>query len=104
MCQQTYCNPGDEVIYPSPGFPIYESFIRYVGAVPRPLHLREDKGFSFDAEDLEPLLSDRTRLIYFNSPSNPTGGVASREQLVELGSLIRERTSPEVRVYSDEVY
>ncbi len=77
FCQQTYCDPGDEVVYPSPGFPIYESFIPYVGATPMPLHLDEEKGFSFSGKDIAPLLSDRTKLIYLCFPSNPTGGVAS---------------------------
>ncbi len=102
--QQTYTNPGDEIIYPSPGFPIYESFTRYVGAKPVPLHLREDKGFSLDGEDLVPLVSRKTKLIFLNSPSNPTGGVASREQLEELADVTRSLAPDNVRVYSDEVY
>lgn len=102
--QQTYCNNGDEVIYPSPGFPIYESFVRYLGATPVPLHLKESSGFSFRGGDLQPLISDRTKLIYLNFPSNPTGGVASREQLAEIAQVILSDTSSEVRVYSDEVY
>src|SRR5512142_841822 len=69
FAQEVYCDPGDEVIYPSPGFPIYESFIRYVDAVPVPLHLDESRGFTFSARDLEPLISDRTRIIYLNFPS-----------------------------------
>jgi aspartate/methionine/tyrosine aminotransferase len=104
MCQQTYCNPGDEIIYPSPGFPIYESFIRYVGAVPVPLHLREDLGFSITGADLEKLLTPRTKLIYLNFPSNPTGGVASREQLEEIADVIKRKCDPNVRIYSDEIY
>lgn len=104
LCQQTYTNPGDEVVYPSPGFPIYESFIDYVEAKPVPLHLREDKGFGLGAEDLAPLLSDRTRLVYLNFPSNPTGGVASPEQLAELAALLRRKLPADARVYSDEVY
>lgn len=104
LCQQTYCDPGDEVIYPSPGFPIYESFCRYVGAVPRPLHLPEEKGFSFGGEDLEPLIGPRTRLIYLNFPSNPTGGVATAEQLAGIADVIARRAPPDCRVYSDEVY
>jgi len=104
LCQQTYCNPGDEVIYPSPGFPIYESFIRYVGAVPVPLHLREELGFSFTGADLEKLLSPRTKLIFLNFPSNPTGGVASREQLEEIAGVIRRKCDPNIRIYSDEIY
>ncbi len=104
LCQQTYTNPGDEVIYPSPGFPIYESFVNYVGAKPVPLHLREDKGFSFTADDLEPLITDRTKLIYFNFPSNPTGGVATEEQLTGIAKTINSKAPKDVRVYSDEVY
>ncbi|MHC4976700.1 MAG: pyridoxal phosphate-dependent aminotransferase [Planctomycetota bacterium] len=101
---QIYCNPGDEVIYPSPGFPIYESFIRYLGATPVPMHLKEEAGFSFTGDDLAPLITDRTKLIILNFPSNPTGGVASKEQLAGIADVIR-RTAPEhVRIYSDEVY
>jgi len=102
--QQTYCNAGDEIIYPSPGFPIYESFVRYIGASPVPLHLEENSGFSFRGSDLRPLITDRTKLIYINFPSNPTGGVASRDQLAEIAEVILAETTPEVRVYSDEVY
>ncbi|MGZ8831697.1 MAG: pyridoxal phosphate-dependent aminotransferase [Thermoanaerobaculia bacterium] len=104
FAQQVYCDPGHEVIYPSPGFPIYESFTRFVGAVPVPLHLLEENGFSFRAQDLEPLLSARTRLLYLNFPSNPTGGVASRAQLEEIAASIRHKAPEGMRVYSDEVY
>ncbi|MEJ2400130.1 MAG: aminotransferase class I/II-fold pyridoxal phosphate-dependent enzyme [Xanthomonadales bacterium] len=104
LCQQTYTNPGDEIIYPSPGFPIYESFIRYVGAVPVPLHLREEIGFSFTGEDLEKLITPKTKLIFMNFPSNPTGGVASRAQLEEIADVIRRRCDANVRIYSDEIY
>ena len=103
FAQQTYCNPGDEVVYPSPGFPIYESFTSYVGARPVPLHLREESGFSFTGRDLEPLITPRTRLVLINFPSNPTGGVATREQLEGIAEVIR-RKAPQARVYSDEVY
>jgi aspartate/methionine/tyrosine aminotransferase len=104
FCQQAYCNPGDEVIYPSPGFPIYESFTRYVGAVPVPLHLEESQGFSCAGPQLEALITPRTKLIFLNFPANPTGGVSTREQLEEMADVIRRKASPEVRVYSDEVY
>ena len=104
FAQQVYCDPGDEVLYPSPGFPIYESFTRFLGAVPVPLHLREENGFTFRAQDLEALLSPRTRLLYLNFPSNPTGGVASRAQLEEIAAVIRRKAPEEMRVYSDEVY
>jgi aspartate/methionine/tyrosine aminotransferase len=102
--QQTYVNPGDEVIYPSPGFPIYESFVKYVGGVPVPLHLEEEAGFSFTAADLEPLISNRTKVIIVNFPSNPTGGVATQEQLAGIADVILSKAPPNVRVYSDEVY
>lgn len=102
--QQTYCNAGDEIIYPSPGFPIYESFVRYIGASAVPLHLEESSGFSFDGSDLGRLITDRTKLIYINFPSNPTGGVATRDQLDEIAQVVLANTAPEVRVYSDEVY
>jgi aspartate/methionine/tyrosine aminotransferase len=104
LCQQTYCNPGDEIIYPSPGFPIYESFIRYVGAVPVPVHLREELGFSFTGADLEKLITPRTKLIFMNFPSNPTGGVATREQLEEIADVIKRKCDPNIRIYSDEIY
>jgi aspartate/methionine/tyrosine aminotransferase len=104
FCQQTYCSPGEEVIYPSPGFPIYESFTKYIGSRPVPIHLREEEGFSLTEEDLEPLITSRTKLIYLNFPSNPTGGVATREQLEAIAGLIQGKASQDVRVYSDEVY
>jgi aspartate/methionine/tyrosine aminotransferase len=102
--QQTYCNAGDEIIYPSPGFPIYESFVRYIGASAVPLHLEESSGFSFRGSDLRRLITDRTKLVYINFPSNPTGGVATRDQLDEIAQVVLANTAPEVRVYSDEVY
>ncbi len=104
FCQQTYCNPDDEVIYPSPGFPIYESFTAYVDAKPVPLQLREAADFSFTGSDLEPLLTDRTRLIILNFPSNPTGGVATRQQLESIAEVIRRKAPANVRVFSDEIY
>ncbi len=104
FAQQSYCEQGDEIIYPTPGYPLYESYIPYVGAKPVPIHLREDHGFSLTTEELEPLLTDRTKLIYLNFPSNPTGGVASREQIKALAESILEHLPPNVRVYSDEAY
>lgn len=104
LCQQTYCDPGDEVVYPSPGFPIYESFIPYVGATPVPLHLKEENEFSLSGEQLAQVLTERTKLIYLNFPSNPTGGVASPEQLREIARVIESRCSGDVRIYSDEIY
>ncbi len=104
LTQQTYCNVGDQVIYPSPGFPIYESFVRYIGASAVPLHLQESAGFSFRGSELSRLISDRTKLIYINFPSNPTGGVATLGELEEIARVILAETPPDVRVYSDEVY
>ena len=104
LCQQTYCGPGDEVVYPSPGFPIYESFIPYVGATPVPVHLKEGNAFSLYGEELAAKLSERTKLIFLNFPSNPTGGVASPEQLQGIADVIRTRCCGDVRIFSDEIY
>ena len=104
LAQQVYCEPGDEVIYPSPGFPIYESFIPYVRAVPVPLQLEESANFTFSPEQLANLITPRTKLIYLNFPSNPTGGVAGKELLEATAKVILERCHPNVRVYSDEIY
>ena len=95
------CGPGDEVIYPDPGFPIYESAVRFAGATPVPLPLREERGFSFDPLELEGLLSERTRLVILNAPQNPTGGVIPRADLDRAAAAI-ERTS--AWVLTDEVY
>jgi aspartate/methionine/tyrosine aminotransferase len=104
LAQHAYLEAGDEVIYPSPGYPLFESFIRYVGGVPVPLRLREESGFNFTGDDLARLITPRTKLIFLNFPSNPTGGVASREQLEDIAGAVLEHTSPDVRVYSDEAY
>ena len=100
----TYVNPGDEVIYPSPGFPIYESWVTFLGAVPVPLHLEEEKGFRFDAGDLEKLISRKTKVLILNSPSNPTGGVLTRQDLEGIAEVIKRKARPDIRIYSDEVY
>jgi aspartate aminotransferase len=100
----TYVNPGDEVIYPSPGFPIYESWIRFLGAKPVPLHLEESKGFRFGADDIAALITKKTKVLIINSPSNPTGGVLSREDIREIADVIKKQAPSDIRVYSDEVY
>jgi len=102
--QEVYCDPGDEVIYPSPGFPIYESFTGYLGLEPVPLHLDEKKGFAFTGEDLAPLITSRTKLIILNFPSNPTGGVASQAQLESIAEVILAKAPRDARVYADEIY
>jgi len=93
---------GDEVIYPNPGFPIYESQIRACGAVPVPLHLREARDFAFDPAELEARLSPRTKLLILNSPHNPTGGMLSRRDLEDIVAILRRH--PDVWVYADEIY
>ena len=104
FAHMAYSEAGAEVIYPSPGYPLFESFIPYFRCAPVPVVLQEEHGFGLTRKELEPLLSDRTGLIFLNFPSNPTGGVATRAQLEELSELILEKTAPNVRVYSDESY
>jgi aspartate aminotransferase len=94
-------NPGDEVIVPDPGFPIYESVVRFSGAKPVPLVLREEKGFRFGAADLEALLTPKTRMVVLNSPHNPTGSVLTPADLDEIAALLRDR---DIFVLSDEIY
>jgi len=92
---------GDEVIYPNPGYPIYESQIRACGAVPVPLPLSEENDFSFSIDSLAEKISDKTRLLIINSPHNPTGGVLKKHELEAIANLSREH---DFWVYSDEVY
>ena len=94
-------DPGDEVIYPNPGFPIYESMINYIGAKRVPLRLREEQGFAFDPDELESLVTDRTKLVIINSPQNPTGGMLPPEVLERLAALAVER---DFYVLADEIY
>jgi aspartate/methionine/tyrosine aminotransferase len=93
--------PGDEVVYPNPGFPIYESVINFVGGVPVPVPLREETGFGFDLDVFERGVSDRTKLIIINSPENPTGGVLERGQLERIAAIATHRGIP---ILADEIY
>ncbi len=93
--------PGDEVLYPNPSFPIYESVIRYCGAAPMPLPLVEERGFSLDLDMLRAKLSPRTKVLMINSPQNPTGGVIPEEDIRAIAELVRDR---DLMVLSDEVY
>lgn len=104
FAHMVYSEAGEEVIYPSPGYPLFESFIPYFRCTAVPAVLREEEGFGLTAAQLEPLISDKTGLIFLNFPSNPTGGVATHEQLEGLAELILEATDTNVRVYSDEAY
>jgi aspartate/methionine/tyrosine aminotransferase len=94
-------NPGDEVIVPDPGFPIYESMARFVGGRAVPMPLREERRFRFDPQEFRSLVTDRTRLIIINSPHNPTGSVLSHADLEVIADVARERN---VVVLSDEIY
>jgi aspartate aminotransferase len=92
---------GDEVIYPNPGFPIYESLISFLGAKPVPFHLREEKDFRLDPNEIADLVTDRTRLVVLNSPHNPTGGVLSQQDVQDIAAALGDR---DLMVLSDEIY
>ena len=92
---------GDEVIYPNPGFPIYESMINYVGGHAVPIRLREERDFGVDVQELASLITNQTKLIILNSPQNPTGGVLSRRDIHDIAEAIGDRN---ILVLSDEIY
>ncbi|MGC1323406.1 MAG: pyridoxal phosphate-dependent aminotransferase [Candidatus Udaeobacter sp.] len=92
---------GDEIIYPNPGFPIYESMINYVGAKAVPIRLREELEFRLDVDELASLINDRTKLLILNSPQNPTGGVLTKDDIAAIARAIGDRN---IMVLSDEIY
>ncbi len=94
-------NEGDEVIYPNPGYPIYESVINFVGGKPVPLPLLEEKNFSFDTEDLQKRITPKTKMIIINSPQNPTGGILNYDDLKTIAKIAIEN---DIWVLSDEIY
>ena len=95
------CDVGDEVIYPNPGFPIYESMINYVGATAVPIRLQEERDFGLDVDELASLISNRTKIVILNSPQNPTGGVLTRQDIHEIADAIGDRN---IMILSDEIY
>ncbi|MDD9879154.1 MAG: pyridoxal phosphate-dependent aminotransferase [Magnetovibrio sp.] len=95
-------DPSTEIIYPNPGFPIYESVINFTGAKAVPMALHEANGFSFSADEVLALITPRTRLLILNSPANPTGGYVPREEMDRLAAGLEAH--PDVAVLSDEIY
>jgi len=94
-------NPGDEVIYPNPGFPIYESVINFAGGIPVPIPLREENEFRMDIQELKSLITDKTKMLIINTPQNPTGGMLTQQDLKDIAELIADRN---IVVLSDEIY
>ena len=101
LCCTDY-GAGDEVIYPNPGFPIYESQIRAHGAVPAPLFLHENRQFAFDPNELADRITVKTKLLILNSPHNPTGGILTRQNMEDIAAILR--VHPQVWVYADDIY
>ncbi|MBP9192409.1 MAG: pyridoxal phosphate-dependent aminotransferase [Ignavibacteria bacterium] len=95
-------NEGDEVIYPNPGFPIYESMINFVGGKPVPLQLKEEMGFAFDVADLKKLITPKTKMVIINTPQNPTGGILTESEIRQIAEVLKEY--PDITILSDEIY
>lgn len=94
--------PGAEILYPDPGFPIYRSMIEFTGATPIPVPIREENQFAFSAEETLSLITDKTRLVIINSPANPTGGVTPKSEIDALVKGLTDR--PDIAIMSDEIY
>ena len=95
-------NPGDEVVYPNPSFPIYESCIKFAGGVPVPYVLSAKNDFRIDIEQFKTLITPKTKLVLINNPSNPTGGVFEKEDILAIADVLRDR--PDILIMSDEIY
>ena len=95
-------NPGDEVIYPNPSYPIYESCIKMAQGVPVPMPLTKDNNFRIDIEGFKKLVTPKTKLVILNNPSNPTGGVFEKEDILAIADVLRDR--PDIFIMSDEIY
>jgi aspartate/methionine/tyrosine aminotransferase len=102
MAIMMFGEPGAEILYPDPGFPIYRSMIEFTGATPIPVPIREENGFAFKADELIALITDKTRLVIVNSPANPTGGVTPRAEVEKLVKGLERH--PDVAILSDEIY
>ena len=98
----TLVEPGDEVIYPNPGFPIYESCIKFARGIPVPMPLTADNDFRLDVEKLKSLITPKTKLIIINNPGNPTGGIFEKEDILAIADILKDR--PDIFVLSDEIY
>lgn len=95
-------NEGDEVIYPNPGFPIYESMIRFIGGVPVPVKLEESRDFAFNIEDFKKLITPKTKMVIINTPQNPTGGILTESEIKQIAEILKDR--PDIWILSDEIY
>ncbi|MEM7696044.1 MAG: pyridoxal phosphate-dependent aminotransferase [Pseudomonadota bacterium] len=102
MAIDMFGEPGAEILYPDPGFPIYRSMIEFTGATPIPIPIREENAFAFDPDDVAARLTDKTRLVIVNSPANPTGGITPPGDVARLAKILAAR--PNIAVLSDEIY
>jgi len=95
-------NEGDEVIYPNPGFPIYESMIKFVGGVPVPIKLEESRDFAFNIDDFKKLITPKTKMVIINTPQNPTGGILTEAEIRQIAEILKDRE--DIWILSDEIY
>ncbi|MEO8447394.1 MAG: pyridoxal phosphate-dependent aminotransferase [bacterium] len=95
-------NEGDEVIYPNPGFPIYESMIKFVGGTPVPIKLEEKRDFAFDINDFKKLITKKTKMVIINTPQNPTGGILTEDEIRQIAKVLE--AYPDIVILSDEIY